>query len=76
MTEEVDHHGHSPAAWTAVISMLIGFALLTVSLFIEWEIGTWVGVVLIVIGVPLGWILAKIGFGINGPRYQPSNKGH
>src|SRR5690606_10778163 len=39
MTEEVDHHGHSPAAWTAVISMLIGFALLPVALFVDWEIG-------------------------------------
>lgn len=76
MTEEVDHHGHSPAAWTAVISMLIGFALLTVALFIEWEIGIWVGIVLIVIGVPLGWILAKAGYGVNGPRYQHGNKGH
>ncbi|MGB3414164.1 MAG: HGxxPAAW family protein [Microbacteriaceae bacterium] len=76
MTEELDNHGHSPAAWTAVIAMTLGFTIVTVALFIDWEIGIWAGVALIVVGVPLGFILSKLGYGVNGPKYQPAQKGH
>lgn len=69
-----DNHGNSPAAWTGVISMMIGFVFLTVSLFIEWEVGVWVGIVLIAIGVPIGFILSKLGFGIRG-RSAASSQG-
>ncbi len=65
--------GHSPAAWTAVVVMLLGIAVGTLALFINvnWLVFTGVGI--IVIGLILGWVLAKAGFGVNGPKYSPKN---
>lgn len=70
-------HGDSPAAWTAVVVMLIGFAVGTVALFIDttydanllWLV--WVGAALIALGLILGFVLAKLGYGVRGPKYQP-----
>jgi hypothetical protein len=65
-------HGNSPAAWTAVVVMLVGIAIGTVAFFfaIVWLV--WASVV--VIGALLGWILAKAGFGVGGSRV--AQKGH
>ncbi|ALX66964.1 DUF6704 family protein [Microbacterium sp. XT11] len=67
-------HGHSPAAWTAVIIMLLGFTLGTVFYCLEMPALVWASVVLIPVGALVGWILAKAGYGVKGPKYQP--KGH
>lgn len=67
-------HGHSPAAWTAVIIMLVAFCIGTTMLFLDQPYGVVAAAVLLVIGLIVGWILKKVGFGVNGPRYQP--KGH
>jgi len=64
-------HGHSPAAWTAVVIMLIAFVIGT---FAFWFDLPWVVVgaaVLLVIGLIVGWIMAKVGYGVNGPKYSP-----
>ncbi|MGO3661338.1 MAG: HGxxPAAW family protein, partial [Microbacterium gubbeenense] len=34
----------------------------------------WAAGGLVVVGLIVGWILSKAGFGVNGPKYQP--KGH
>lgn len=67
-------HGHSPAAWTAVIIMLVAFVLGTVMMFIGQPYGVVAAAVLLLIGLLVGWILKRVGYGVNGPRYQP--KGH
>jgi len=72
-------HGHSPAAWTAVIVMLVGFALGTVAFCLAefspiWTPILWVGVGIMVVGLLLGVVLAKAGWGVNGHKYSP--KGH
>ena len=66
-------HGHSPAAWAAVIVMIIGFVLGALGFwFVEmWMI--WAALALILGGWILGWILAKVGYGVAGPRYVPKN---
>lgn len=76
MSSELDDlgHGHSPAAWVSVIVMLLAFATGTVALFLDSWAGVWASVGLLVIGALLGPILAKLGYGVNGPKYQP--KGH
>jgi hypothetical protein len=63
--------GHSPAAWIAVSIMLIAIAASTLALFIgqPWLFAA--GVVLLVLGPIVGWILAKAGYGVNGPKYTP-----
>jgi hypothetical protein len=54
--------------------MLIAISASTLALFIA---QTWLfvaGVVLLVIGLLAGWVLAKAGFGVNGPRYSPKER--
>lgn len=67
-------HGHSPAAWTAVVIMLLGFTIGTVAFFLAYEVIVWASAGLIVAGLLVGWIMAKAGYGVNGPKYTP--KGH
>ena len=67
-------HGHSPAAWTAVIIMLVGFAVGTLFFCIADQVGpvgVYVGAALVVIGPIVGWIMAKAGWGVKGPKYTP-----
>lgn len=67
-------HGHSPAAWTAVVIMLVGFTAGTVAFCLEQPVFVWISVAVIAIGAIAGWILAKAGYGVKGPKYSP--KGH
>ena len=64
-------HGDSPAAWTAVIIMLISIAAGTVFFFLHMSTAVWVCAGVMVFGWVLGGILAKLGYGVNGPKYTP-----
>lgn len=64
-------HGDSPAAWTAVIVMLLGIAVGTVAFFLNMPWLVWASVVVVVVGALLGWILKAAGYGVKGPRYTP-----
>lgn len=64
-------HGHSPAAWTAVVIMLVGFALGTLFFCIPNEVGVWVSVGIVLLGAITGWVMAKAGWGVKGPKYTP-----
>lgn len=66
-------HGESPAAWTAVIVMLLGIAAGTVFFFLNMPMYVYISVGVIVLGALLGFILSKAGFGVNGPRYTPKS---
>ncbi|WP_029149919.1 DUF6704 family protein [Microbacterium indicum] len=63
--------GHSPAAWTGVIIMLVALAIGTAALFLDQIWLVWAAAALFVVGPIVGFIMAKAGFGVNGPRYQP-----
>ena len=63
--------GHSPAAWTAVIIMLIGVAVATFAFVVSNFILVWIALGVIVIGALSGWVLAKAGYGVNGPKFTP-----
>ncbi|MEJ3404973.1 DUF6704 family protein [Rathayibacter sp. YIM 133350] len=63
-------HGHSPAAWTAVIIMLVAVAIGTVAFFFEAVWLVWAAVVLLVIGLVVGWILGRAGYGVGGAKNQ------
>jgi hypothetical protein len=67
-------HGHSPAAWTAVIIMLVAFAIGAVAFFFDAPIIVWAAAGLAVVGLIVGWLMKRAGYGVDGPRYQP--KGH
>ncbi|MET0713311.1 MAG: DUF6704 family protein [Mycetocola sp.] len=63
-------HGHSPAAWTAVVVMLLAFLIGTVAFWLDWAWLVWASAGLLVVGALLGWILAKAGYGVNGHKYS------
>ncbi len=71
MNESDPGHGNSPAAWTAVIIMLLGFAVGTVAFFLDLPWLVIASAVVVLVGALVGWILAKAGYGVRGPRYVP-----
>ena len=71
MNESDPGHGNSPAAWTAVIIMLIAF---TIGTFAFWFDIAWLVVASagrVVVGALVGWVLAKAGYGVNGAKLAP-----
>ncbi|GAB3125685.1 DUF6704 family protein [Glaciibacter psychrotolerans] len=58
-------HGHSPAAWTAVVIMLAAFAIGTVAFFFEAAWLVWASAVLLVVGLIVGWVMARVGYGVS-----------
>jgi hypothetical protein len=67
-------HGHSPAAWTAVIIMLVAFTIGSVAFFFEAPVIVWASAGLAVVGLIVGWIMKRAGYGVGGAKYTP--KGH
>lgn len=64
-------HGHSPAAWVAVIIMLTAFSIGTVAFFLEMPWLVWASAGLLVVGLLVGWVLAKLGYGVGGSKSAP-----
>lgn len=64
-------HGHSPAAWTAVVIMLVAISLGTLFFVLDMPVLVWVSFGLVIVGALVGWVLAKVGYGVNGPKYAP-----
>ena len=57
------HHGNTPAAWTGVLLILVGFVVGGIGLVIKsWPV-FWVGVVIGVLGPIVGKIMQKMGLG-------------
>jgi len=57
------HHGNTPAAWTGVMIILVGFVVGGLGLVIGSETLFWVGVALLPAGVIVGKIMQKMGLG-------------
>jgi len=75
----VDHsvdlgHGNSPAAWTCVIVMLIGALVASIAFVIASTPIFIGGVAVMVIGLIVGWIMRKAGYGVGGSKLK--NSGH
>jgi len=64
-------HGHSPAAWTAVVIMLTAFAFGTLFFVLDMPVMVWASAGLLVVGLLVGWIMAKAGYGVGGDKYTP-----
>lgn len=64
-------HGHSPAAWTAVVIMLLAVALGTLFYWFDMPALVWASAGLLVVGALVGWIMAKAGYGVGGSKYTP-----
>ncbi len=61
--------GNSPAAWTAVIIMLVAFAIGTVAFFFGLVPVVWAAAGLLVVGLLVGLVLSRLGYGVYGPKY-------
>lgn len=66
-------HGNSPAAWTAVIIMLVAFVIGTLAFWFDQPILVWASAGLLLIGLIAGLVLAKVGYGVGGSRYSPKD---
>lgn len=63
MSDPHDNHGQTPAAWTAVIIIIIAFLIGTVAIVIgNWPM-FWIGVALVVVGGAAGKIMSMAGMG-------------
>lgn len=60
------HHGNTPAAWSGVFVILIGFVVGGIGLVIgNWPV-FWIGVALAPVGLIVGKIMARMGLGSEG----------
>ncbi|MEP6481056.1 MAG: DUF6704 family protein [Rhodoglobus sp.] len=64
-------HGNSPAAWTAVIIMVVAFAIGTLAFWFDVAWLVWASAGLLVVGVIVGAVLAKLGYGVGGDKLTP-----
>jgi hypothetical protein len=62
-------HGHTPAAWTGVIIAFIGFCVAGVFMVLAEPVGFWAGLVVIALGVVVGYAMKLAGLGI--PEESP-----
>jgi hypothetical protein len=62
MSEHPDH-GHTVAAWSAVIIITLAFLIGTIGVVIAKPSVFWVGAALIPVGLIAGKVLALLGFG-------------
>jgi len=63
------HHGNTPAAWTGVTIILIGFVVGGIGLVVDSMPMFWAGVVIGLVGPIVGKIMSTMGLGAE-PRAE------
>lgn len=63
MKSHDDSHGQTPAAWTAVILMLIGSVISSVAVVWAKPLVFWIGILVVAIGAVAGLVLRSAGYG-------------
>jgi hypothetical protein len=58
-----DNHGSTPAAWTAVSIILVGFIVGAVGLLMASPLLFWIGIALVLGGGVVGYVMGLLGFG-------------
>ncbi len=61
-------HGSSPAAWTGMIIMLVGFSAGTLFFWFDQAALVWASASLLAIGPIVGTVMAKAGYGVGGSK--------
>lgn len=61
-------HGHSPAAWTGVILILIAFIVGTVAFCLNMPVIVWFSAAGVLVAIFVWWLLVRLGLGVNGSR--------
>jgi hypothetical protein len=57
-----------------VIIMLVAFTIGAIAFFFDAPVIVWAAAGLAVIGLIVGWIMKRAGYGVGGDKYTP--KGH
>ena len=57
------HHGNTPAAWTGVSIVLVGFVVAGIGLVLDSWVVFWIGVALAPVGAVVGLVMARMGYG-------------
>ncbi|MEV8254002.1 DUF6704 family protein [Rhodoglobus sp. NPDC076762] len=70
-TDNDPGHGNSPAAWTAVVIMLVAFTIGTLAFWFNmpWLVIASAG--LVVVGLIVGQVLKRLGYGVGGDKLTP-----
>jgi hypothetical protein len=58
-----DDHGSTPAAWTAVVIIMLAFVVGTLGIILGNWVMFWIAVVMVVVGAVAGKVLAMMGLG-------------
>lgn len=74
-TEPDAGHGNSPAAWTAVVIMLVAFTIGTFAFWFDVAWLVYASAVLLVLGAIAGLVLKKLGYGVGGDKLTPKAHG-
>jgi fatty acid desaturase len=67
-------HGNTPAAWTLVAIVLAGSLVSCLAFAVANALWFWIGCVVIAVGLLVGWIMRKAGYGVGGSKLK--NSGH
>lgn len=68
-------HGNSPAAWTGVTIMLVAFVIGTVAFWFDLAWLVWTSAGLLLLGLLVGAVLTKVGYGVRGDKVKPKVHG-
>jgi hypothetical protein len=77
--DDIDHseptgHGNSPAAWTTVFVMLVGALIMSIAFVIANTPIFIAGGVVMLLGLVIGFVMRKAGYGVGGSKLK--NSGH
>ena len=61
-------HGHSVASWATVIIVIVAFTLGTLFFWLDNATMVWASAVLAVVGVAVGLLLKRAGYGVGGAK--------
>lgn len=65
-------HGNSPAAWTAVLVMLLGALVACVGFAMASTLIFWIGIAIIAVGLIIGIAMRMVGYGVGGSKIKTS----
>ena len=71
--DETIGHGNTPAAWTCVLIMIVGAAVSSVAYVMASYVGFFAGIAVMLIGLLVGFIMRKAGYGVNGSKLKNSS---
>ncbi len=67
-------HGHTPAAWTGVTIAFIGFCVSGAFMVMAQPAGFWAGLVVVVLGGVVGWVMRGMGLGQPKEAHQRARR--